>query len=55
MSKKKGKPFTQKYKPVIINNIEYPSVKHAMIALDIKHRATFYNMVKQQKIQVIYK
>lgn len=55
MSKKKGKPFTQKYKPVIINDIEYLSIKHAMIALDIKHRATFYNMIKQQKIQVTYK
>jgi len=54
-AKRKGKPFTQKYKPVIINNIEYPSIKDAMIDLGIKHRATFYTMVKQQKISMVYK
>jgi hypothetical protein len=55
MAKRKGKPLIKKYKPVIINNIEYPSIKHAMVALEIKHRATFYTMIQQQKIQVIYK
>ena len=55
MSKKKGKPFTQKYKPVIVNGIEYPSVKHAMAELKITHRATFYSMAKSGKITLVYK
>lgn len=55
MAKRRGKPFTQKYKPVIINEIEYPSVKHAMEALEITHRATFYNRVKKGIITLEYK
>jgi group I intron endonuclease len=55
MAKRRGKPFTQKYKPVIINEIEYPSVKHAMEALGILHRATFYNRVKKGIITLEYK
>jgi group I intron endonuclease len=55
MMNKRGKPFTQKYKPVIINGIEYPSVKHAMEDLNIKHRATFYNKIKSGLLKVIYK
>lgn len=55
MAKRKGKPFTQKYKPVIIDNIEYPSVKHAMESLGIKHRGTFYNRVKRGILKLEYK
>jgi group I intron endonuclease len=55
MSKRQGKPLVQKYKPVVINGIDYPSIKHAMIALDITHRATFYNRVKRGLLIVEYK
>jgi group I intron endonuclease len=55
MANKRGKPFTQKYKPVIINGIEYPSVKHAMEGLNIKHRATFYDRIGRGLLTVIYK
>jgi group I intron endonuclease len=55
MAKRKGKPFTQKYKPVIINSIEYPSIKHAIETLGIKHRATFYDRVKRGIIKLEYK
>jgi hypothetical protein len=54
MSKKKGKPFTQKYKPVIINNIEYPSIKDALVSLKIT-KTTYYRWIKENKLQVIYK
>ena len=52
---RKGQLLTKKYKAVIVNDIEYPSIKDAMLALEIKHRATFYTMVAQQKLKVIYK
>jgi len=55
MAKRKGKPLTKKYKIVIINNIEYESVKHALISLGIKHRATFYKLIKENKLEVVYK
>jgi group I intron endonuclease len=55
MSKRQGKPFTQKYKPVIVNDIEYPSIKHAIESLGIKHRATFYDKVKRGIIKLEYK
>jgi group I intron endonuclease len=55
MAQRRGQPLTKKYKPVIVNDIEYPSIKDAMLALEIKHRATFYTMVAQQKLKVIYK
>lgn len=55
MAKRKGKPLTKKYKAIIINNIEYESVKHALISLGIKHRATFYKLIKENKLEVIYK
>lgn len=55
MAKRKGKPFTQKYKPVIVNDIEYPSIKHAIESLEIKHRATFYDRVKRGIIKLEYK
>jgi group I intron endonuclease len=54
MSKKKGKPFTQKYKPVIINDIEYPSIKDALVSLKIT-KTTYYRWIKENKLQVIYK
>lgn len=55
MAMRKGKPFTKKYKPVIVNGIEYQSVKHAVDALGFKHRATFYTKVKQGLIKLEYK
>ena len=55
MAKRKGKPFTQKYKPVIVNDVEYPSIKHAIESLGIKHRATFYDKVKRGIIKLEYK
>ena len=55
MAKRVGKPLVKKYKSVIIDSIEYPSIKHAMEALGIKHRATFYNRINQGILQVIYK
>jgi group I intron endonuclease len=55
MAKRRGKPFTQKYKSVIVDSIEYPSVKHAIESLGIKHRATFYDRVKRGIIKLEYK
>ena len=55
MAKRQGKPFTQKYKPVIVNDIEYPSIKHAVESLGIKHRATFYDKVKRGIIKLEHK
>ena len=54
MSKRKGKAFTQKYKPVIVDSKEYLSVKHAIDSLGIKHRATFYDRVKRGLIKLTY-
>ncbi len=55
MAKRVGKPLVKKYKSVIIDSVEYPSVKHAKEALGIKHNATFYNRIKRGILQVIYK
>jgi hypothetical protein len=55
MAKRKGTSLTAKYKSVIIDDIEYASIRHAMEALGIKHRATFYKLKLQQKIKVTYK
>lgn len=54
MSKRKGKPFVQKYKSVVVNGIEYPSVKQAIESLGIKHRATFYDRISKGIIQITY-
>lgn len=53
-AKRRGIPLTKKYKPVIVNNIKYLSISHAIESLGIKHRATFYNRVKRGIIQVTY-
>ena len=53
-AKRKGVPLTKKYKPVIVDDIEYPSIQHAMEALGIKHRATFYDRVSRNIINVKY-
>lgn len=53
-AKRRGIPLTKKCKPVIVNNIEYPSVNHAMESLSIKHRATFYDRIKRGIIKVVY-
>jgi 23S rRNA pseudouridine2605 synthase len=55
MAKRAGKPLVKKYKSVIIDNIEYPSIKHAMEVLGIKHRATFYDRINRGILKVIYK
>ena len=55
MAKRKDKPFTKKYKSVIVNEVNYPSVKHAIESLGIKHRATFYDRVKRGIIKLEYK
>lgn len=54
MAKRQGKAFTQKYKPVVVDDKEYLSVKHAIDALGIKHRATFYDRVKRGLIKLTY-
>lgn len=54
MAERKGKPFTKKYKSVIVDGVEYPSIKHAIESLGIKHRATFYSRIKQGIIKVLY-
>ncbi len=55
MANRRGKSLEGKYKPVIVNGVEYPSIKHAIIELNIKHRATFYDRVKRGLITVEYK
>ena len=55
MAKRKGKPLPAKYKPVIVNGVEYESIKMAQELLGIKHRATFYKKVKQGHILLEYK
>jgi group I intron endonuclease len=54
MARRKGKSFTQKYKPVIVNGIEYESVHHAQQSLDISD-ATYYRWIKENKLEVIKK
>ena len=54
MFKRRGKPLTQKYKSVIVNGIEYPSIKHAIDSLGVKHRATFYDRIKRGIINITY-
>lgn len=54
MKKRRGKPLTKKYKSVIIDAIQYESVKHAMEELGIKHRATFYDRIKRGLLNVQY-
>jgi group I intron endonuclease len=55
MAKRAGKSLIKKYKSVIIEGVEYISVKHAMEALGIKHRATFYDRINRGILKVIYK
>ena len=54
MAKRRGKSLTKKYKSVLINDVQYQSIKHAMEALEIKHRATFYNRIKRGLLKVQY-
>ncbi len=55
MLKRRGVSLKAKFKPVIVNGTEYPSIHSAMKSLDIKHRATFYNRIKRGIIQIEYK
>ena len=55
MKKRRGKPLLAKYKAVIIDGVEYESVKRAQEALGIKHRAAFYDKVKRGHIKMEYK
>ena len=52
--KRRGVPLTKKYKPIIVNSVEYPSIQYAMDALEIKHRATFYDRINRNIIDVKY-
>ena len=54
MAKRRGKSLTKKYKSVLIDATQYESVKHAMEALGIKHRATFYDRIKRGLLKVQY-
>lgn len=54
MAKKRGKPFPQKYKPVIVNGIEYDSVKHAQKALKISD-FKYYRLIRIGKLKVKHK
>lgn len=54
MAKRRGKSLTKKYKSVLINDVHYESIKHAMAALGIKHRATFYDKLKRGILKVQY-
>lgn len=54
MAKRRGKPLTKKYKSVLINDVRYESIKHAMEELGIKHRATFYDRIKRGLLKAQY-
>lgn len=54
MSKRMGQPFPQKYKPVIVNGIEYESVKHAQQSLNMSTNK-YYRWIREKKLKVEYK
>ena len=51
---RRGKPFPAKYKQVTVNGVTYESVGHAMTALGIKNRTTFYRKIKNGTIAIVY-
>ena len=46
--------MTKKYKPIIVKDVEYPSIQYAMNNLEIKHRSTFYDRINRNIIDVKY-
>jgi group I intron endonuclease len=54
MSKRKGTSLTKKYKRVIVDGIEYESVKHAVAGLGLKYAKYFHDLKKKGKIKVEY-
>jgi group I intron endonuclease len=55
MSKRKGTSLTKKYKQVIVDGVEYESVKHAVAGLGLKYAKYFHDMRRTGKIKVEYK
>lgn len=54
MEKRRGIPLTKKYKRVIVDGIEYESVKHAVLGLGLKYAKYFHDLRRQGKIKVEY-
>lgn len=54
MSKRKGTSLTKKYKRVIVDGVEYESVKHAVAGLGLKYAKYFHDMRRSGKIKVEY-
>lgn len=54
MEKRRGTSLTKKYKRVIVDGVEYESVKHAIAGLGLKHAKYFHDMRKKGKIKVKY-
>jgi group I intron endonuclease len=54
MAKRKGTSLVKKYKRIEVDGVIYDSVKEAIASLGIKHRKTFYDMIKKNEIQVKY-
>ena len=54
MAKRKGTSLTKKYKRVIVDGVEYESVKHAVAGLGLKHAKYFHDMRRTGRIKVEY-
>ena len=55
MGKRRGQPLVKKRKSVVVDGVEFKSVKEAIEYLGLKHRKYFYDMIKQGKLNVEYK
>lgn len=54
MAKRRGTSLTKKYKRVIVDGVEYESVKHAVEGLGLKYAKYFHDMRRKGKIKVEY-
>jgi group I intron endonuclease len=54
MAKRRGTSLTKKYKRVIVDGVEYESVKHAVAGLGLKYAKYFHDMRRSGKIKVEY-
>lgn len=54
MAKRKGTSLPKKYKRVIVDGVEYGSVKEAIAGLGLKYAKYFHDMRRKGKIQVVY-
>ena len=54
MAKRKGTSLTKKYKRVVVDGVEYESVKHAVAGLGLKYAKYFHDMRRKGKIKVEY-